>query len=201
MVYISLIIAMFFLCIYIREVRKVKFDVNLTIIIGIFSAMAFCLNSIKFIRMPQGGSISLFSMVPVMIIAVLKGNATGLTSGILLGFLKMLDGITFINPLQFVLDYILANMCFGFSGIFGKNNKFKIILGCTLSGMLCILFNILSGALFFGEFAPEGTNVWIYSIIYNFSSIGIEIILSIILMFFIPIKKLDKVINKNLKVN
>lgn len=199
MIYGVLLITLIILFIYIREVRKVKFDIRLIINIAIFSAIAFCLNSIKFIRMPQGGSIALFSMLPVMLISVIKGKGVGLTSGILLGLLKMLDGITFVHPLQFVLDYILSNMCFGFAGIFGKNSKFKIILGCTVSGILCITFNVLSGVLFFGEYVPTGNNVWVYSLIYNLSSIGVEVLLSIVVMYFIPIEKLSYALDKNIE--
>lgn len=190
------IMCILLMIIYFVEVRKIKFNIRLIITIAIFSSIAFCLNSVKFIRMPQGGSIALLSMLPIMIISVLKDRGVGLTSGILLGLLKMLDGIVFVNVFQFFLDYIIANMCFGFSGIFGKDKKIKIILGCLLSGFLSVMFNVFSGVLFFSEYVPGGTNVWEYSLVYNFSSIGIEVLLSIIAMYFIPMNKLESALNK-----
>ncbi len=186
---VSLCMALF----YVNEVRKTKFDTKLVVTIGVLSGVAFVLNMIKFINMPQGGSITLFSMMPIMLIGLLYGRGAGLSAGIILGCLKMLDGVTFIHPMQFMLDYILANMFLGLSGMFGKETKIKILTGCLVASLLSVMTNVVSGAVFFGEYAPEGMNVWVYSIIYNFSSLGVEAFLTTILMMFIPIDKLEKI--------
>lgn len=193
MIYISLIIGIIMFIIYIREIRKTKFTTRLIFIIGIFTALAYVLNLIKFIRMPQGGSITLFSMLPVMVLSLLYGKGVGLTSGILLGFLKMLDGITFVHAVQFLLDYILSNMALGFSGMFGRDSKVKIFFGCIISGFLGVMFNVISGVVFFSEFAPENMNIWMYSIIYNFSSLGVEVFLTTIVMMFFPLDRIIKI--------
>lgn len=193
MIYIGLIIGIIMFIIYIREIMKTKFTTRLIFIIGIFTALAYVLNLIKFIRMPQGGSITLFSMLPVMVLSLLYGKGVGLTSGILLGFLKMLDGITFVHPVQFLLDYILSNMALGFSGMFGRDSKVKIFFGCIISGFLGVMFNVISGVVFFSEFAPENMNIWMYSIIYNFSSLGVEVFLTTIVMMFFPLDRIIKI--------
>ena len=192
MIYISLIIGIIMFIIYVREIRKTKLTTRLIFIVGIFTALSYVLNLIKFIRMPQGGSITFFSMLPVMILSLLYGKGVGLTSGILLGFLKMTDGITFIHPIQFLLDYILGNMALGFSGIFGRDSKFKIFLGCIISGFLGVMFSVISGAIFFSEFSPENMNPWVYSIIYNFSSLGVEVVLTTIVITFLPLDRIIK---------
>ncbi|MFI3209902.1 MAG: energy-coupled thiamine transporter ThiT [Peptostreptococcaceae bacterium] len=186
---VSLCMALF----YVNEIKKTKFDTKLVVTIGVLSGVAFVLNMIKFINMPQGGSITLFSMMPIMLIGLLYGKGAGLSAGIILGCLKMLDGVTFIHPMQFMLDYILANMFLGLSGMFGKETKIKILIGCFVASLLSVMTNVVSGAVFFGEYAPEGMNVWVYSMIYNFSSLGVEAFLTTILMVFIPISKLEKI--------
>ncbi|BAK81705.1 energy-coupled thiamine transporter ThiT [Candidatus Arthromitus sp. SFB-rat-Yit] len=196
MYFLILILTIVFLGIYLFELKRIKFDTRLIIVIGIFSAIGYILNLFKFIRMPQGGSITFFSMLPVMIITFVHGRGAGLTSGLLLGVLKTLDGVVMVNPLQFILDYLLSNMCLGFSNIFGRKNKIRIFLGCLFSGILCVMFNVLSGVLFFSEFAPEGRNIWIYSLGYNFSSIGVEVLLTSILMAYIPLVRMIKSFNK-----
>jgi thiamine transporter len=44
---------------------------------------------------------------------------------------------------------------------------------------------VLSGVIFFASYAPEGTNVWLYSTVYNVSymlpNLGLTIILTYIL--------------------
>lgn len=190
-----LVITIVFFVVYIIEVKKVKFSIRTIFLIALFSSISYVLNMIKFIRMPQGGAITLFSVLPVMVISIIYGRGIGFTCGILSGILKTLDGAIFLNPLQFILDYILANMSLGFAGIFGRSNKIKIILGCALGGFISLCFNVLSGVLFFSEFAPSDVNIWLYSILYNFSSIGIEVILTVVVLGFMP---LDRII-KNIK--
>lgn len=192
MIYISMVIGIIMFIIYVREIRKTKFTSRLIFLIGIFAALSYILNLIKFIRMPQGGSVTLLSMLPVMMLSLLYGKGVGLTSGILLGFLKMLDGITFIHPVQFLLDYILGNMALGFAGMFGRDSKVKIFFGCLISGFLGVMFSVISGVVFFSEFAPENMNPWIYSIIYNFSSLGVEVVLTTIVMTIFPIDRIIK---------
>ena len=182
------LVVIFFL-IYLFEVRKVKFNIRLIFLISLFAGISYILSMFKFISMPQGGSVTLFSMLPVMFISIIYGRGVGLTLGILLGFLKILDGVVLLHPIQFILDYILSNMCLGFSNIFGINNKFKVFFGCLFSGFLCVMFNVISGVVFFSEFAPSGMNVWIYSTSYNFSSIGLEVLMTSLLMCFVPIQK------------
>ena len=190
MIYLIGILILLIFAIYIFEIRKVKFNIRLIIVIAIFSALAYILNLIKFINMPQGGSITFLSMLPVMLLSLKYGKGVGLTAGILLGFMKMLDGITFLHPVQFILDYILANMVLGFSGMFGYKNRTSIFLGCFIGGFISVMCNVLSGVVFFSEYAPQGMNVWVYSMIYNFSSLGVEALLTSIVVTFIPINRI-----------
>lgn len=158
------------------------------VLVGIFSALSYILYTIQFIKYPQGGGISLLSMLPTMLLSIIYGTKIGLLSGFILGFLKLLNGAFIIHPIQFMLDYILANTVLGFCGIFG-DKKINIFFGGIFVSCLSTLFTILSGAIFFGDYALEGMNPWIYSIIYNVSTTGIEGILSTIVLLFIPIKR------------
>ncbi len=192
MIYLILILMVLLFSIYVFEVKKVKFNTRIIVIISLFAALGYVLNMIKFLRMPQGGSITFFSMLPVMLISLKYGKGVGLTSGILLGCMKMLDGATFLHPIQFLLDYVVANMVLGFSGIFGYRKKINIFMGCFIGGFLSVMCSVLSGVVFFSQYAPDGMSPWLYSIVYNFSSLGIEAILTSIVILFIPIDRLFK---------
>lgn len=187
--FISIAIIVLF-AIYIIEVKKVKFNTRIIVLISLFATLGYILNIIKFVRMPQGGSITLFSMLPVMLISFKYGKGVGLTSGILFGLLKLLDGAVILHPIQFLLDYVLSNMVLGFSGMFGYRTKINMFMGCFISGFLSVMLSVLSGVVFFSRYAPEGMNKWLYSIIYNFSSSGVEVILTSIIILFIPINRL-----------
>lgn len=192
MLYFVLIMCIVIFLIYLLDVRKVKFNIRLIVLISIFASISYILNMIKFIRMPQGGSITLFSMLPVMLLSFIYGKGIGCTLGILVGILKMFDGIVFLNPLQFFLDYIFSNMILGFACIFGMKKKFTMFLGCILSGFFSVMFNVFSGVLFFRDFLPEGVNIWLYSFIYNFSTLGVEILLTSVFILFVPVERIKK---------
>ena len=72
-----------------------------------------------------------------------------------------------------------------------------IILGCLFATMLCVFASFVSGVVFFGQYAPQGMNVYLYSFIYNYSSGGVEGILSTILMSLLPINRFRKIALSN----
>lgn len=182
---------------YFKEIRKTTFTTKKIVIIGMFSGISFILSMIQFVTYPQGGGIALFSMMPVMIISLLFGKSEGLTAGLVYGVLKLLNGAYVVHPVQLLLDYILANMVLGFAGSFGRDKNINIVFGCLMASMLSVLCSVLSGVVFFGEFAPEGMNVWLYSFMYNFTSVGFEGILCTILVVLMPLARIAKQANLN----
>lgn len=188
---IGLVLAHFF------DIRKVRFGSKKVIMIGLFASISLILYMIQFIKYPQGGGITLLSMMPIMILGIIYGRREAITCGILFGILKLLNGGMIINPAQFLLDYILPCMALGLSGIFGWDKKWKVFLGCMFVGILGTLSSTVSGAIYFGEYAPVGMNPWIYSIIYNFSSAGVETLLTSIVMMFVPLKMLKERLGKD----
>jgi len=128
-----------------------------------------------------------------MILSAIFGIKEGIICGVIVGALKTVIQPPFF-PLQLPLDYFGAMMMIAFAPMFGTKNKSKLIFGAVLAGALSISFSILSGVIFFGQFAPEGMNVWIYSMVYNLSGSGVEILLSIIVLAIIPLKNLSQII-------
>ena len=102
-----------------------------------------------FISYPQGGGISLFSMLPIMLLSIFYGPTTGVTGGLIFGLLKLLNGAFIIHPVQFLLDCILANMAFGLAGILGNDtmtkNKYRFIYCCSFK---CFYINNIRCCIF-----------------------------------------------------
>lgn len=171
-------------------------NVKTLVMIALFAAIAFVLNSIKLFTMPYGGSVSLCSMMPVMLLAVLSGNRAGLACGLVLGLLSMLNGVYIVHPAQFLLDYILPYTFLGLAGFWGYQHKGKVFLGAVIAVVLSVSCNILSGAIYFGAYAPEGMNPWVYSIVYNLMSNGLEGALSIVVLMLLPLQRFADVIVK-----
>ncbi|MBR2010054.1 MAG: energy-coupled thiamine transporter ThiT, partial [Peptococcaceae bacterium] len=62
--------------------------------------------------------------------------------------------------------------------------------------VLSVSCNIVSGAVYFGSYAPEGMNPWVYSIVYNLMSNGVEGALSILVLMLLPLQRFAVVIKK-----
>ncbi|WP_082234392.1 energy-coupled thiamine transporter ThiT [Halobacillus massiliensis] len=149
--------------------------------IAIFSALAILLDILPFLSFKlwaQGGSVS-FAMVPVFIMAFRWGLKGGVMTGLLLGFYQILTGAYILTAVQAFLDYIVAFGVIGLAGIFAKpvweaaktrNLKRMItwmVAGAFVGSLLRFLGHFIAGIVFYGEFAPPGQPVWIYSLVYN----------------------------------
>ncbi|EQK42190.1 energy-coupled thiamine transporter ThiT [Paraclostridium bifermentans] len=191
---VIIIISLVLLFMYAKDINKKKFSTKEIVMIAMFSAISFILYMIQFIRYPQGGGITLFSMLPTMLLAILYGKEAGLTGGLIFGLLKLLNGAYVVHPAQFLLDYILSNMALGLAGEFGREKKSDMFKGCLFASSLSVLISIISGVVYFGQYAPEGMNIVLYSCIYNISSAGVEGLLSSIILVLLPIKRFQKVL-------
>ena len=149
--------------------------------ISILVALAIVLNQIKVWQMPQGGSVTLASMIPIMLLAYRRGVKVGIIGGIVFGLVQMtIEGYIYY-PLQIILDYPLAFACLGLAGFF-KNIPPVGVVVSLVGRFVC---HLVSGAVFFAEYAPQGQNPWAYSAIYNGGYIFVEMIISVALIYFI----------------
>lgn len=154
-------------------------------------AVATALGYIPLFEMPQGGSITLCSMVPLVIVSMRYGARWGVLTGGVHGLIQMMLGIknvmyctTFLTMAGCILlDYILAFAVLGLTCVFAsmlKNRSAGIAAGTVITGLLRLFCSFLSGILIWGAYAPEGTPVWLYSLGYNASFMIPEIILTTI---------------------
>lgn len=129
---------------------------------------------------PQGGSITV-AMIPVIYYSYRRGARWGLMAGLvhaavqmLLGWYAPPAGTIWATLLCILLDYVLAFALLGgaelISRPFGK--RFRLIgygVGALCVTLIRFVCSFLSGVLLWGSYAPEGMNVWIYSLGYNAS--------------------------------
>lgn len=138
-------------------------------------AIAFILSCIRLFRMPQGGSVTLCSMLPIVAFSLAFGPLQGLVVGVAYGLLQLIQDLYVIHPLQVLLDYPMAFGALalgGMAGLFpipeGTKLPCSVLLGAFFRFVLCVA----SGAIFFGEYAAEGQTALAYSLLYNLSYLG-----------------------------
>lgn len=173
------------------SMKKIKLTTRLMTQIAVSIAVAAVLNMLIVFRMPQGGSITLASMVPIYLLALAHGPVIGMLAGLLFGIVDLFLGASIFHPIQVLLDYPLAFMFIGIAGFFPRHVNF----GMFLATVLRLSCHVLSGYIFFGVFAPEGTHPFIYSLIYNGSFLIVDLLIAALVMNFISLNRLIKALN------
>lgn len=174
--------------------KSLKFDSKLVARIGLAIALAFILDMLKIYSLPNGGgSISLGSMIPIILISFVYGPSIGLFTGFLFGVFKLILDPYILNPIQVLFDYPLPFMAVGVAGFF--SNKY---LGATIGMLLRFASHFISGVVFFGSYAPEGISPIIYSLSVNGFAVGGELLICYVLLAFLPIERLVKMLKSNM---
>ena len=155
-------------------------------------ALAFILSYVKLYEMPQGGSVTLASMLPIFMFAYAYGVGPGLAIGFAYGLLQFVQGGWFVHPIQFLLDYPLAFAMLGFAGIARKlPDNWGMIPGILLGAFMRFLCAFLTGVFFWGDGAGE-QNVLVYSAVYNGTYLIPETIICMVIAMIPQIRRLAR---------
>lgn len=176
--------------------RRHKMDIRQLAFSGMALALAFVLSMVKLIHMPLGGSVTLLSMLFVTMIGYWYGLAGGLTAAVAYGFLQMIQGPYIISLPQLLVDYILAFGALGLSGLF-CNKKKGLVLGYLVGVLGRYVFSVLSGVVFFADYAPpEFPNAAVYSMAYNGAYMGLEALITVVILLLPPVEKAMRVVKR-----
>ncbi len=134
---------------------------------------------LPFLHLPEGGSITIASMVPLLWFALRRGLRWGVEAGIVYGLVHMVLFGEIYYPWQMLLDYPLAFGALGLAGAFQK----RPLIGVSAGIMGRFACHFLSGAIFFGQYAWAGWNVFAYSAAYNASYLIPELIIDATIIF------------------
>lgn len=140
---------------------------------AICAALSFALSYIRFIELPQGGSVTLVSLLPLMIYSYKFGIRRGTALGAIYGLLQFIQGPWFYHPVQFLLDYPIAFAAIGLAGlfhdlkIFEDKKPLQFALGAIAAVILRYFSHVVSGIFVFGSGDPENYSAVAWSFLYN----------------------------------
>jgi energy-coupled thiamine transporter ThiT len=233
---------------------KTRFPTKIIAEIVAFVALSTALSYVKVFSLPQGGSVTAGSMVPIIWLSLRRGPKIGLFACAAYGLVQLMVEPFIYHPVQVLLDYPIAFGALGLAGFFQKGpvvrwrvsvtvdqliasalSAFSFALFCyeltlyALNGALFFLWlfsfsfllllwmgtankrrepeakskttaaligvtvgifgrfvaHVVSGVVFFGEYAPEGMSPIVYSAIYNGTYIVPELLVSAYFMYLI----------------
>lgn len=169
-----------------------KFTTKMLVEAGIMIALAQILSYIKVYEAPYGGSVTAGSMIPIMLYALHWGVGPGLLAGTVYGLLQFILGPKYsFHILCILLDYLVAFGVLGLAGLSRKTFTGSMV-GVFIAVFGRFISHVLSGVTIWASYAPEGTNPWVYSILYNGSYLLPELIISLVLIMILykPLKKI-----------
>lgn len=153
---------------YVITREKKKWSVRMIANAALCIALSAILSYVRLYKLPQGGSITPASMLPLFMFSCAYGIAPGMLIGGAYGLLQFIQEAAFVHPVQMILDYPLAFAMLGLAGISKRvSGKRGIILGILSGTFGRFLCAFVSGIVFYGMYAPEGQPVLLYSAIYN----------------------------------
>lgn len=181
---IIILVMMFFI---VRRSKDKKVDVKALAISALLIALAIILEQIKLFEMPQGGSVTLFGTLPIILCAYLLGTRSGVLAGMCVGLLNLMFGPYIIHPVQMLMDYPLAFGAMGLAGL-AREQKNGLTKGYIIGVLGRYVCAVLSGVIFFGSYAPEGFSALTWSLWYNITYLAVEGIGTIIVINLPPVK-------------
>ncbi len=167
------------------SLRKEIFNIRVVAEVATLVALAGALHLVKIFSLPQGGSITLAAMAPILLLALRRGWQVGILAGVLFGLIVLLEEPFVVYPTQVVLDYPVAFGALGLAGFFRRLPVLGVAVG--IAGRF--LAHFISGVIFFASFAPEGMSPEVYSAIYNGSYLLPELVISAVVIQLLTYSK------------
>lgn len=158
---------------------------------AIMIALSCVLSVITIYTLPQGGGITAFSQVPIIVLSYRHGLKWGMFSGLVFSVFQLISGVanfSYVNTIWAyiavaMLDYLVAFTVLGLGGMFRKrikNQALSVGLGAGIVSLLRLVCHFLSGVTVWADYADGFKNVWAYSLAYNGSYMGVETAITVL---------------------
>ncbi len=159
-------------------------------------ALATVLGLVKMVDLPYGGSVTLASMLPIILISYRNGLGWGFGSAAVYAVIQQLFGLNNLSYMTGVpaiitlimLDYVVAFTILGLAGIFrkwipGQNNALAV-------GAFTVCFaryacHVISGATVWAGLSIPTTAALGYSFIYNATYMIPETIITVLAAYYV----------------
>ena len=142
--------------------KKKLFSTKQLVFSAVMLALGFATSYVQLIKMPWGGSVTLFSMLFITLIGYWYGPKIGLTCAFAYGIMQFLQ-----KKNGLVIGYIVAILARG-------------------------LFHTIGGYIYWMDYMPESfpsSLAAIYPICYNYAYILLEGVVTVIILMLPPVKK------------
>ncbi len=178
-----------------KEKRSGKHTARMIVESALMVALATGLSVVKLLDLPYGGSVTVASMLPLIIIAYRHGVKWGLLTGVVYGAIQQLlglDNLSYVTTWQSVLavillDYIIAYTVTGLGGMFKQAmpQHRALTVGALIVCILRYACHVLSGATVWAGLSIPTSAALAYSFGYNATYMIPETIVTVAAAYYI----------------
>lgn len=152
---------------------------------GILLAMSVSLSLVTVWRAPMGGSVTLLSMLPLLLVGALHGYRWGLGTAFVYSLLQLMLALVSGNVFAYcytpaatvicvLFDYIVPFGALGLSAAARVRDGDGYRLSrarfmCVTCALVTVRFlcHFVTGVVIWGQWAPDGMGKFLYSLLYN----------------------------------
>ena len=168
------------------QMRRIHFTTSMLINVALMLALTIVLHQLRIFHMPQGGSVTLGAMVPLLFLTYRYGAGIGCLAGFVYGMINLMQDAFIVHPLQVLFDYPLPYMALAIAAAVPG----RIYLGAVLAFAARFLCHYISGVVFFGSYAPPDTSPYLYSLVFNATYLVPEAVICLLLLRILPVPRL-----------
>ena len=185
---ITAVFAIGYLLITVWLCRGIKLNARALCLGGVVCALTLVLASIR-IPLPTGSNITCGSWIPLMLLALVYDCRLAMVTGWVCGILAMIliPGWQAVHWAQIFVQQLVCFSCLGYAGVFGTDERWKMLCGMVVAVFIRCCGHVLSGVIFYSQNAWDGWGAWGYSLAYNLSSRLPEGVLSILIISLLPV--------------
>ncbi len=184
-------------------------NVKRLVVSAVLIGLATVLSMIKIYQLPYGGSVTLASMLPIVVICVAYGPAWGFAASFVYSVIQFAqDGFALSWGLTggvwvvcAVFDYFLPFTLLGTSGLFRRKGTVGVVGGVCLAMVLRFACHFISGYTIWRSNAADAgfTSPALYSLVYNGSFMLPELIVTAVIAgLLFKSKQIKKLLSSDL---
>ncbi len=163
---------------------------------AVMIALGTALSMVKVVDFPYGGSVTLMSMLPVMLVAYRYGTVRGLVTGAVYGVVQLLIGMSTLSYATsmvsaiaiILLDYVAAFAALGLAGAFrgaSKQQSEPLLLGGFAACLLRYVCHVVTGCTVWAGVSIPDSDGLVYSLGYNATYMIPETIITLIGLWYL----------------
>ena len=123
------------------QTRRIHFTTHMLINVALMLALTIVLHQLRIFHMPQGGSVTIGGMIPLLFLTYRYGAGIGCLAGFLYGMINLMQDAFILHPLQVLFDYPLPYMALAIAAAVPSREPHSPLRHASLATLSRVLYS------------------------------------------------------------